>query len=148
MPLSDWQGSYNGLTFGPGTAYSWIAAENLYDKSAATNDIDKVGGGTYAGRDEESGKLIVLTLELLDTSTFATTLPALLAAFPCPSNTDHDLLWKVPGITNNRKVTGRCRRRSFPVGFQFARGYCLATIGLFLPDPTIYDATTSAVVDY
>lgn len=150
MPLTDWQFSYGGTTFINGTKYGLVSVTGLYDGSTSPNDLAKTGNGTYAARDRVDGKQVIFQIEVADTAgaTFAATFQTFLAALPVPSNTDATLQWKVPGITNNRKLTGRFRRRAFPVDLPLEAGRAVVMLEFFATDPQVYDATTNGAVDY
>lgn len=149
MPLSDWQHTLNGLTMGPGTKYLYKVT-GLYDFSAVPNDVDLLGNGTFAGRDRQPGRQIIFTYQIVDTpgSTFATTFGNFLTAWAVPASADVTLQWKVPGITHERKVSGRPRRRAFPLDPDFEAGVANVVCEFFATDPVVYDATTSTAVQY
>lgn len=71
MPLTEWQGSLNGVTFGTGTNYRF-AAENVAgigEPAPKTNDVDlKHGDGAYAGTDRKSVRIITIPFVVLGTS--------------------------------------------------------------------------------
>lgn len=150
MPLADWQHSLNSLTMGPGTKYLYVV-EGLYDGVTSPNDLALLGNGSFAGRDRRDGRPVTFTYEIVDTpgSTFASTLGAFLTAWKVPATADVTLQWKVPGITNERKLTGRPRRRAMgKLEEAFEAGKATVICEFFATDPQVYDAATSAAVEY
>lgn len=150
MPLADWQHSLNSLTMGPGTKYLYTV-DGLYDSQVSPNDLALLGNGTFAGRDRSDGRPVIFTYDIVDTpgSAFAATFGAFMTAWKTPVAADTTLQWKVPGITNARKLTGRPRRKKLPpLDAVFEAGRALVVCEFFATDPQVYDASTSAAVDY
>lgn len=71
MPLIEWQGTLNGVTFGTGTNYR-IAQGNVSGIGVPppkTNDVDlRHGDGAYAGSDHKAVRIITIPYVVLGSS--------------------------------------------------------------------------------
>lgn len=71
MPLTEWQGSLNGVTFGAGTNYRFEPANvsGIGEPSPKTNDVDlRHGDGAYADTDRKNVRIITIPFVVLGTS--------------------------------------------------------------------------------
>lgn len=59
-------GSFNGLSFGPGTSYHVSGVEGLWDADGVEDrDLPRIGNGAFVGRDRQGGRRVILTLTLI-----------------------------------------------------------------------------------
>jgi hypothetical protein len=149
VPLADWQFQLGSLVMGEGTKYVITNIDGLGMAPVNNNDLSLLGDGVFAGRDSQAGRQVIFTVNVADVpgSAFATTFGAFVDAWQ-QTNTDADLTWKVAGITNLRKLTGRPRRLAVPYDGSFGLGFAVVVAEFFCPVPYIKDATTLAVVRY
>jgi hypothetical protein len=72
MPLTEWQGSLNSVTFGTGTNYRFDERGGIAGIGVPTpksHDVDlKSGDGAYSGADRKSVRIITIPFVVLGTS--------------------------------------------------------------------------------
>jgi hypothetical protein len=148
MSLSNYQWSYNGLTFGAGTTsgVGVIEVDGL-------NDLPDVTGtdtprprdvGMLAGLNFPRGRTVTLDLEVVAASglTLAETVDTVKAAFQPQLNTFPALSWQFPG-QDNRLLYARVNKLTAPVDIGFVGGITSVTVQMTAVDPRIYEAVAS-----
>lgn len=146
---SDYQFSFNGVSFGVGTNIQVLQSSGLEDlPTVRSNDVNRPRDtGEFIGLDFSGGRDVTVDLLLLDTAGAAdlyTTIQALqTATVPIQSGT-LPLTFQVPGRIN-RQVNARPRRRSIPVNVDYSVRYVKASVEFHCADPRIYDVNISTL---
>ena len=138
MPVSVWQGSLQGVTFGTGTNYHFASTNisGLGVPSPKANDVNLTSGdGAYAGADLKGVRVIVIPYIVLGTSpTNAMDNFETLAAAWEPVASDVTLELYLPG----KHVTIAGRPRGLVEDLSALKSSRVAAIGTFVAlDPTM-----------
>jgi len=144
MSLTDYQFSYNGLTFNAGTNIGLISIAGLADlPDIRSSDVARPRDqGLLFGNDFLGGRTITLALEIVKAPglTLAQSVDLVKAAFQPLQNTALPLAFQLPG-QGNRVINCRCRKLTDTVDVSFAGGITTMSVQLSAMDPRIYDAT-------
>lgn len=151
MTLSQFQLSYNGLTFGEGQDVQLVAVAGLREAPPTrSNDLPKPRQhGAFAGKQWFAERVVSMTLSVsTTTAAFETVLANMATAFANvndPANL-HQLQFMLPSWATARYVTGRVSKGGFPVdtAYQFHKLSAIP-VEITCPDPLIYDTATQTV---
>lgn len=146
-PVTTWQWSYNGLTFGDFTNIDVVSAEGLGLPDVRSSDsIRAYGHGEFPGLDLAAGRTVVLELEGMSATDAdqATQLASFQSAFTILT-TESPLVWQFPGEAAKR-INCRPRRRAFKADMPLAVGRLVRLlVELHATDPRIYADTASTL---
>lgn len=140
------QGSYNGVTFGPGTSWGIVSIDGLGMPQVRTGDTDRaLDTGQLQGLNFLGGRDVTLTLELA-TADVASAVTALtdLAAATAVANTELPLWLNLAGTPLALMAT--VRKRQFPVDMAFTAALVRVTLAFHATDPRLYGAPTTGSV--
>jgi hypothetical protein len=151
MTLSNYQYTYNGLTFGAGTDIQLVKEEGLRSlPDARTQDSNfPRQDGAWAGLNFLGERHFVITLAVTVTkdNPFETVIQDIVNAFqPVSDPTNQQwLTFKYPGYTNEFMIKARVIRAGFPVDldYSFHRVVSLP-IEFVANDPTIYNTVPTS----
>jgi hypothetical protein len=154
VALSNFQYSWNGLTFGAGTDIQIVKEEGLRSLPATrSGDINRPRmDGAFAGLNFLGERIVTLTLAVTTTLTnpFETVVANVTNAFqPTFDPTAQSVLqFQYPGWSTPRQVTGRVTAAGFPtdVNYSFHR-IASMPIQITCNDPLIYDSQLSTVTN-
>lgn len=152
MPLTSYQGSYNGLTFGPGSDVQYVSISGLRGLTTMrTGDVPKARDhGSWPGQDFMNERIITLTLAVFaPQAPFATVLANIANAFQ-PIQDPTQLLplqFLDPGWATPRQLLARPIAGDFDID---TSGYAFNVlqnipIQLSCPDPRLYDTIVQTV---
>lgn len=149
MALSNFQYSYNGLTFGAGQDVQILKEEGLRSIPAPrSGDVSRPRQvGSFPGLNYFGERSVTLTLSLTVTvnQPWETALASAISAFqPVTDPTQlQTLSFMYPGWSAPRQVTGRVMRAGFPtdVNYQYHYLHGSLVVQIDCPDPLIYDST-------
>ena len=151
MALNAYQVSYNGLTMGDGTVYD-ITGLTGFDAlpTINQNDVDRLRDwGQYAGSYFSTGREMVLSIEISDTSdaAFRADIDALNAAVVPQSQTELPFAVNLPGWAQaSRQSNVRVIDRTLALDYSYTRHYATCDITFWATDPRIYDSTTQTTI--
>lgn len=138
---ADYQAEYSGLLMGPGTSYELDDFGGLDDlPDARTSDVPRPSDhGLFAGTDFAAGRTVDLTVkvEAASAAAFRSALDSLINVVDIQP-TELPLTFRLPGMTANRRINVRPRRRAvLPVKGLYGK---IAKVALqFLAtDPRVY----------
>jgi hypothetical protein len=145
--MADWQGSYNGLTFGVGTAYRMAQVEGLDAADVRDGSTDRARAhGQHPGSTYLGGRAV--RIEFVITSNDPDTTHTAFNRAMVTGLTDLPLGLEVPGVAGGRPVqlTGRVAKR----GLVQTRDVSVAQVArpvvqFWCTDPLIYDATETVL---
>lgn len=144
--MTDWQYTFNGLTFGDGTNVDVPTTDGLESlPSLRTGDLPRAGRhGEHAGQDLAAGRTITFELELAaaDDSAFRALVEQVRAA-TAPQETELPLVFQHPGAVAQR-VLARPRRRSAIQDIAWSLRFGRIAVELHASDPLIYAETQSS----
>lgn len=138
--MTDWQYTFNGLTFGDGTSIDVVTTDGLESlPTLRTSDLPRAGRhGEHAGQDLAAGRTIVFELELSAATDAAfRALVDEVRAATTPQETEVPLIFQHPGAVAQR-VMARPRRRSAIQDVAFGLGFGRVAVELHATDPVIY----------
>jgi hypothetical protein len=145
--VANYQGSYNGLNFGPGTNVQLVKIEGLRDTtSQASGDTPLPRlDGVAPGINTLGERVLVLTFAVFAPSVpFETVIASIATAFQPISNPSAQLVlqFQLPGWASPRQVTGRPGHGGIPIDLDFQYNVAQSfAIELVCSDPLIYDST-------
>jgi hypothetical protein len=146
MVLSNYQGSYNGLTFGAGSNIQFAQIDGLRDMTQIVSGDVPIPrmDGAFPGVNTLGERILVLTFAVFSpVVAFETILEQLTAAFQPISNPSAQqvLQFMLPGWASPRQVTGRPTKGAIPIDldFQFNVEEAIA-IEFTCSDPLVYDS--------
>lgn len=148
--MTDFQQSFNGLTFGGvGAAVQFVGADGLEDLPEVRTSDEARGNtdGMYSGSDLLGGRTVHLDLLIVAGAvglSMRTVVEQLKAAFVVQKTGTLPYRFTLPGATTKR-LNVRCRRRLLPIAADYPFGRAPASVELFAPDPRIYEDTASSV---
>lgn len=151
MALSDFQVTYNGVTFGPGGEYRVKQVDGFRTMpELRVSDYAKLKHhGAYSGIDVLEGRHITMTVHVVGTSAAdldtqlmnleTATVPLLTGTLP--------MSFKLPNQITKR-VNARARKRAATQTPTYGRFHQEVMLDFFCPDPRIYDdvSTTTASI--
>ena len=147
--MSDWQMSYNGLTFGASTVYGIRSVSGLHDlPEVRSSDRDRARShGQFSGSDYLSGRDIEVEITVSSKHPSNTTWQALSQAFVAGQVTDYPLTIQIPGLAVGAEVTvsARVRRLALPVDMEYYIGVGRAVVQFHCVDPRLYASSVSTV---
>lgn len=130
-------GSYNGLSWGPGSAFHCAGMEGFWDLPdiVVTDSGKATGDGLFAGIDRKGGRSVVLTLVIIadDVAGYDNAVISLINATDVQTVDKQLLFWN-----STRYIMARPRRRSIPVETGYFQRTGTAVIEFFAVDPTVY----------
>jgi len=135
VAVSDYQASFNGLTFGAGTQWPFIEIVGLEEFAVRNTDTPAPTlWGLFPGVDYASERVITMTVLFIGDPSLvyqfeAAFLPSSTALLP--------FVYKLPG-REEMTVSARCRRRSRPVSKDSQYGLLEFVVELDAPDPRRY----------
>lgn len=146
--LANYQGSYNGLTWGPGTEIQLVEIDGLRSMPTITStDSPRMRApGSFSGWDVPSGRTINLTLLVVAVSDLETQIGNIEAAFVPLANSTLEMDFQLPSWTAQRCVFCRPRDRQLKVDQNYQFGMAQVTIEVFCPDPRIYSQPTTTTL--
>lgn len=149
--MSDYELSYNGLTFGGDTDYGFVSAEGLVDQpDLRTSDRARLRRhGLLPGDDFLAGRSITLELEVFgaDAASFQSNMNALKLAF-APGSAEKPLVFQLSGVAGGgvRRVNVRPRKLASRIDAErFLYRMPVAAVQFDATDPRIYDNTESSI---
>lgn len=147
--MSDWQMTYNGLTFGASTSYGIQSITGLHDlpevrtsdRARARNHGQFQGSDYLGGRDIEVG--VTITSQHPSDATWQAFSQALVAG----QTTEFPLTIQVPGVALGGALTvnARVRKLSLPVNMDYYNGIGRAMVQFHCTDPRLYSSTLQTV---
>jgi hypothetical protein len=148
--LSSYQMSFNGLTFGAGTAYAITGVAGLDLPAVRTADVARPRStGEFIGIDLLGGRDIILSMDAVsDGTSLQHALQALAAAFnpPVGGQTESQLWIQLPNLPLF-SVGCRVRKRQIPIDLAWTQGLAKTiTIQLHATDPRVYGPVTGSTV--
>ena len=146
--MNDWQGTFNGLTFGAGTSYRVTAATGLHDTpDVRTSDVDQARGhGQFAGTDLLGGRSVQFEFTIIAPSMNSAIIQAFSHAM-VTGNEESELVLLIPGLAESRTVqtNARVRRLAMPIDTDYRAGASRARVEWWCTDPRIYDVDLTTV---
>lgn len=134
-------GEFNGLAFGPGTAYHVAGMEGFDDlPPVRSSDLERPNAhGAYPGVDYLGRRTVVLTLQLVATTPaeFDTQVQTLKDALTILPEGEYPLRF----AGNTRRLYCRPRNRHIPNNTLYPQRHAAAPIEFVASDPRIYDDT-------
>jgi hypothetical protein len=140
--MQDFQWTFNGATWGDGTALDVVTVAGLDMPGLRTADSPRSADhGTYVGRDWSEGRTIRMQIEAggSDAAALDAAWSQLQASF-VPSQVELPLVFELPGQPT-RRVNARCRRRGWVIDESYAMGSGSMAVEFYASDPRIYDDT-------
>lgn len=142
--LSNFQGSFGGLTFGPGTDIQVVEWDGLRELPGirSGDQARPRGDGSFAGLNYLGERVITLKLSVTVTQTpFETVIANLASVFQSTSSPSalQPFFFMLPGWTTPRQVTARPTKASIPVDLEYNFHKASPLVELTCPDPLIYD---------
>jgi hypothetical protein len=145
--MTDYTGSYNGLSFGPGTNVQLLQIDGFEDGASVTaSDTQRPRDhGEFFSNDFAGGRIVTLKMLVLDSGAgdFFSTVDAVKAA-TVPQAVPLPLVITLPS-GRSRQLLCRPRRRTFPVDPNYSFRYGLSTVEFHANDPRWYDTTLQSV---
>ena len=149
MPLSTYQFSFNGLTFGAGTRYVVTNVIGLAGMMPLRTQDDNRGyqDATWSGRDFYDARTVQMSLLITGDNTYSAQYYYNLAqkAFAPQQLGYPDTLtlfqFQLSADTGAKRMYGRVRALETAVDPEFTYGYIVANLTLYFPDPRYYDET-------
>ena len=149
MPLSTYQFSYNGLTFGAGTRYAVTNVTGLAGMMPLRTQDDNRGyqDATWSGRDFYDARTVQMSLLITGDNTYSAQYYYNLAqaAFAPQQLGYPDTLtlfqFQLSADTGPKQMYGRVRALDTAVDPEFTYGYIVANVTFYFPDPRYYDTT-------
>lgn len=149
MPLSTYQFSYNGLTFGAGTKYVVTNIQGLAGMMPLRTQDDNRGyqDATWSGRDFYDARTVQMTILVTGDNTHsAQYYYNLLQTALAPQQLGYpDQLtlfqFQLSADTGPKRMSGRVRGLETMVDPEFTYGYIIANATFYFPDPRYYDET-------
>ena len=149
MPLSPYQFTFNGLTFGAGTPYVVTSVFGLAGMMPLRTQDDNRGysDGTWSGRDFYDARTVDISLLITGDGTYSaqyyynllqTALAPQQLGYPSELKT---FQFQLSADTGPKRMTGRVRALQTNVDPEFTYGYILTTATFYFPDPRYYDET-------
>ena len=153
MSLAPYQVSFNGLTMGDQTNIDIVSLTG-FDALPTINqsDIDRLRDwGQYQGSYYSTGRELVLTVEISDTTgsdtSFRTTIDAFTAAMQTLPDTELPFAVCLPGWAQAaRQSNVRVSDRQLVVDYPYTRHFAQASVTFWATDPKIYDSTTQTTI--
>lgn len=144
MVLSNFQGSFGGLTFGPGTDIQVVEWDGLRElPGVRSGDHPRPrSDGSFAGLNYLGERVITLKLSVTVTQTpFETVIANLASVFQNTTSPSglQQFQFMLPGWANPRQVTARPTKASIPVDLEYSFHKASPLVELTCPDPIIYD---------
>ncbi|UFU14641.1 phage tail family protein [Curtobacterium sp. C1] len=143
--LNPYQGTSNGLTFGPGTDVQLVSIDGLRDTTTVNQGDVQLPrlNGAAPGTNTLGERVLVLTFAVFaPVAAFETVISNIATAFqPMSSpNALQPLQFMLPGWLSARQVKGRTTKGAIPIDtdFQFNVERAIA-LEFTCPDPLIYD---------
>ena len=149
--LSNWQMSYNGLTFGAGTAYAIDNVDGLDLPAVRNGDVARPRDtGEFIGLDLLGGRTVTLDLDATsDGTSLQHALTALAGALiPPPDGQTESPLWiQLPNLPL-LSVSARVRKRQLPIDLPWSTGSYAKKIvvELHATDPRVYAPSVGTVI--
>lgn len=146
MVLSNFQGSFGGLTFGPGTDIQVVEWDGLRELPGVRSGDQPQPrkDGSFAGLNYLSERIITLKLSVTVTQTpFETVIANLASVFQnttAPTGLQ-TFQFMLPGWATPRQVSARPTKASIPVDLEYSFHKASPLVELTCPDPIIYDTT-------
>ncbi|HEV7679988.1 MAG TPA: hypothetical protein VGQ42_15605 [Candidatus Dormibacteraeota bacterium] len=144
MALADFQYSYNGLTFGDGTSYEVVNAtglDSLPDVYSADQPRSR-DHGDWRGDDFAGGRTLTFLVEVIGaTDTLYRANVDALRAATVPQTSEMPLIFQLAGMSGNRRIYCRPRRRMPPTDLASRFRMAAAPLEFRATDPRIYDDT-------
>lgn len=144
MPLANFQGLSNGLTFGPGTNVQLQSIEGLRQADVQSGDVPLPRlDGAAAGFNTLAERILVLTFQAFNPNVdFETVLAMITAAFQPVANPNalQLLQFQLPGWASPRQVSGRTTKGAIPIDDDYQRFVSTIALEFTCPDPLIYDS--------
>jgi hypothetical protein len=152
MALAAYQVSFNGVTMGDGTNVDIVSLTG-FDALPTINqsDIDRLRDwGQYSGSYFSTGRELVLSVEISDTTgsdtSFRTTIDAFAAAMQTQPDTELPFAVCLPGWAQaSRQANVRVTDRQLVVDYPYTRHFATASVTFWATDPRIYDSTSTTV---
>lgn len=146
MTLANWQGSYNGLTFGGPSDYvqvktvqGWLS---LPDVSSGDQKRPRADG-MLMGLDLLGGRTIGLNLEIVPAPglTLTDSIDVVGSAFQIMRDAEMPLELSLPGVYGDKLSYCRTRKRAVDIDVEYSAGLATMAVQLSASDPLLYSAT-------
>ena len=149
MPLSNYQFSFNSLTFGAGTNYVINAIDGLGGMMPLRTQDDNKGyqDGTWSGRDFYDSRTITFQILITGDATHSAQYyyAQMQSAFaPQMLGYPSELKlfqFQLTADTGAKRMYGRVRGLDTIIDPEFGYGYILTSVTFLFPDPRYYDET-------
>ena len=153
MALAAYQCSFNGVTMGDQTNIDIVSLTG-FDALPTINqsDIDRLRDwGQYQGSYFSTGRELVLSVEISDTTgsdtSFRTTIDAFTAAMQTQPDTELPFAVRLPGWAQAaRQSNVRVSDRQLVVDYPYTRHFATASVTFWATDPKLYDSTTQTTI--
>lgn len=147
--MSDYQFTYNGLTFGDGTEYPVNKVDGLFRRriNLFTPDLPRNHGG-FVGASYESPRGVAFEIEVhgdQDDGTFLDRRDAIMAAFQPQVDAELPLTFQLPGA-DARRINCRPVRGDSTVDVESEFGMAMFFVDLEASDPAILSDTETSLI--
>lgn len=147
--MSDWQMTYNGLTFGASTVYGIQSITGLHDlPEVRTSDRARARNhGQFQGTDYLGGRDIDVGVTITSKHPSDATWQAFSQALVAGQTTEFPLTFQVPGVGlgGELQVAARVRKLSLPISMDYYNGVGRAAVQFHCTDPRLYSSTLETV---
>lgn len=146
MTLSAFQFQYAGVLLGDTTPYNVIKVQGLKDLPPfRTADQDRGRDhGQWIGNNYAAGRSVIVDMEVTSQdgtdATFWGNVASLDSATAL-TQTESPLVFLLPGMSGQRRINARPRRRVMPVDMPYQFHVAAASVEFYATDPRIYDDT-------
>jgi Phage tail protein len=147
MPLSNYQASYNGLTWGPGTDIQLAGIEGLtaLPEIRGGDVVKPRRDGVDPGLNFLGQRVVILDLEVFAPKVlpFATVLAQIATAFQSVNdpNDQQPMEFLLPGWSESRRITGRPTKAGYPIDVNYQFNKVPVAVEFTCADPLIYGST-------
>lgn len=143
--MTDWQMTYNGLTFGAATVYGIQEISGLHDlPEVRTSDRARARAhGQFQGTDYLGGRDIDVGVTITSNHPSDATWQAFSQALVAGQTTELPLTIQVPGVAlgGTIQVDARVRKLSLPIDMDYYNGVGRAAVQFHCTDPRLYSST-------